>query len=68
MNSFLQFFTPPDPSYLTHSQIRVRCAFNSTARMLATSLPANPESTFAMRKLMEAQDCALRALAFKSDN
>jgi hypothetical protein len=43
----------------------MRVAFHGVASQLMTSLPANPESTVAMRKLMEAQDCALRALAFK---
>jgi hypothetical protein len=65
MKAFLQFFTLPASSSSTEDRVRV--AFNGVARTLATALPANPESTVAMRKLMEAQDCALRALAFKSE-
>ena len=35
---------------------------------LVDTLPANPESTVALRKLMEAKDCAVRAVLFKSDS
>lgn len=36
------------------------CTFGS-------ALPRNPERTTALRKLLEAKDCAVRALLFKSD-
>ena len=29
------------------------------------TLPSNPERTVALRKLLEAKDCAVRALLFK---
>lgn len=41
--------------------------FHDLARDLVASLPHNPESTVAMRKLMEAKDCAVRAITFKSE-
>jgi hypothetical protein len=66
MKAFMQFFRLPASSSSTEDRVRV--AFNSVAHMLVAALPANPESTVAMRKLMEAQDCALRALAFKSES
>jgi hypothetical protein len=66
MKAFMQFFKLPASASSTEDRMRV--AFHGVASQLATSLPANPESTVAMRKLMEAQDCALRALAFKSEN
>ena len=33
--------------------------------VLGTGLPANPERTTALRKLLEAKDCAVRALLYK---
>ena len=32
------------------------------AKSLAEHLPANPETTLALRKLLEAKDCAVRAV------
>lgn len=32
-----------------------------------TALPRNPERSAALRKLLEAKDCAVRALLYKSD-
>ena len=66
MKAFMQFFRPPES--VSSPENRVRVAFNAMATVLITALSANPESTVAMRKLMEAQDCALRALAFKSES
>jgi len=36
------------------------------ARELAATQPANAESTTALRKLLEANDCAVRAVLFKA--
>ncbi|MBV9565004.1 MAG: hypothetical protein JOY90_31835 [Bradyrhizobium sp.] len=62
MNNLLQFFAyehlPP------HLQA-VSKPFGDLARELAGSLPANAESTTALRKLLEAKDCAVRAVVFK---
>lgn len=62
MDALLQFFAyehlPP------HLQA-VSKPFGDMALKLADELPANPESTTALRKLLEAKDCAVRAVLFK---
>jgi hypothetical protein len=62
MDSLLQFFVyehlPP------HLQT-VSKPFGDMARELAVTLPANAESTTALRKLLEAKDWAVRAVLFK---
>lgn len=47
-----------------HLQI-VSKPFGGLANQLVETLPANPERTTALRKLLEAKDCAVRALLFK---
>lgn len=63
MDKLLQFFAyehlPP------HLQA-VSKPFGDLATKMAAELPANPESTVAMRKLLEAKDCAVRAILFMS--
>ncbi len=39
--------------------------FGELAKKIAEDLPQNPESTTALRKLLEAKDCAVRAVLFK---
>jgi hypothetical protein len=39
--------------------------FHSLAHSLVDELPFNPERTVALRKLLEAKDCAIRALIYK---
>lgn len=39
--------------------------FGDLAKELAETLPSNPETTTAIRKLLEAKDCAVRANLFK---
>lgn len=39
--------------------------FGDLARSLVETLPANAERTAGLRKLLEAKDCAVRALLFK---
>lgn len=62
MDRLLQFFAyehlPP------HLQV-VSKPFGDMARELAGSLPANAESTTALRKLLESKDCAVRAVLYK---
>lgn len=62
MHNLLQFFAyehlPP------HLQ-DVSKPFGDLARSLAASLPLNSESTTALRKLLEAKDCAVRAVLYK---
>lgn len=62
-SSLLQFFAyghlPP------HLQAASK-PFALLADELARVLPDNPEKTVALRKLLEAKDCAVRAVLFKS--
>lgn len=39
--------------------------FGDLAQVIEDTLPTNPEKTTALRKLLEAKDCAVRALLFK---
>lgn len=39
--------------------------FCDLAATIVATLPSNPERTVALRKLLEAKDCAVRALLFK---
>jgi hypothetical protein len=58
----LQFFVydhlPPDLK-------AVSSMFYQLAEALVRDLPSNPERTVALRKLLEAKDCAVRALIYK---
>ena len=57
----LQFFVsdhlPP------HLQV-ISQAFSDLAHEVANTLPRNPERTVALRKLLEAKDCAVRATIY----
>lgn len=58
----LQFF---EYSHLpTHLQ-DISQPFGRLAQHIVDSLPRNPERTVALRKLLEAKDCAVRAYLFK---
>lgn len=60
----LQFF-----SYMhlpDHLQ-KVSKPFSDLAEYIARELPTNPEATAALRKLLEAKDCAVRSLIFKGE-
>ncbi|CAO3403495.1 hypothetical protein [Azospirillum palustre] len=39
--------------------------FHDLAQVIVDTLPANPERTTALRKLLEAKDCAVRARLYK---
>jgi hypothetical protein len=60
----LQFFVydhlPP------HLQV-ISQAFSDLAHEVANTLPRNPERTVALRKLLEAKDCAVRAALYHDD-
>jgi hypothetical protein len=62
MESLLQFFAY---EHLPPHLAEVSKPFGDLARDLAKSLPINAESTTALRKLLEAKDCAVRAVLFK---
>lgn len=63
-NDLLQFFAY---EHLPAQLQAVSKPFGDLARDLAASLPANAERNTAMRKLLEAKDCAVRAVLFKPD-
>ena len=48
----------------THLQLISR-PFGELAKQIVDTLPSNPERTTALRKLLEAKDCAVRAMLFK---
>jgi hypothetical protein len=57
----LQFFSVAHlPSHLQ----AVSLPFHTLAHTLADVLPHNPERTVALRKLLEAKDCAVRAALY----
>lgn len=54
----LQFF---EYSHLKADLAEVSAPFCLLAAQLVITLPRNPERTVALRKLLEAQDCAVRS-------
>ena len=57
----LQFFVS---EHLREDLRPVAEAFCELAREIAATLPRNPERTVALRKLLEAKDCAVRAALY----
>jgi hypothetical protein len=57
----LQFF---EHAHLPAELQLVSAPFGSLARRIARG-PRNPEQTVALRKLLEAKDCAVRAVLWK---
>jgi hypothetical protein len=62
MNYLLQFFKY---DHLPQHLQEVSKPFCDLAMHLVETLPLNPETTVALRKLLEAKDCAVRAKLFK---
>lgn len=58
----LQFFSF---AHLPEALQKVSEPFCTLAYEIVASLPANPERTVCLRKLLEAKDCAVRALLYK---
>lgn len=58
----LQFF---EYGHLPEHLAAVSAPFAGIARGIAETLPRNPERTMALRKLLEAKDCAVRALLYR---
>lgn len=46
---------------------KVSKPFGQLAWEMDETLPGNPEKTTALRKLMEAKDCAVRAVLFEQE-
>jgi hypothetical protein len=58
----MQFFTYAHlPAHLQ----AISQPFGELAHKIVNELPRNPERTVALRKLLEAKDCAVRAVLFK---
>lgn len=58
----LQFF---EYKHLPQHLQDVSQLFHELAHKIAREVPNNPEQTTALRKLLEAKDCAVRAVLFK---
>lgn len=60
----MQFF---QYSHLPENLQEVSKPFCVLADHVVETLPRNPERTAALRKLLEAKDCAVRAVLFEED-
>lgn len=60
----LQFFAY---SHLPAHLQEVSAPFHALADTITKALPRNTERTVALRKLLEAKDCAVRSVLFKSE-
>lgn len=58
----LQFF---EYSHLSPTLQQPAMNFHELAHWIVENLPSNPERTVALRKLLEAKDCAVRAIIYK---
>lgn len=58
----LQFFSY---SHLPPELQLISIPFANLAQRLVEALPSNPERAVALRKLLEAKDCAVRAALYK---
>ena len=58
----MQFF---EYAHLPEHLQAVSRPFGDLAKQIDGMLPPNPEKTLALRKLLEAKDCAVRALLFR---
>lgn len=59
--ALLQFFTY---QHLPANLAEISKPFGELAKRIVDTLPRNPERTTALRKLLEAKDCAVRAHLF----
>jgi hypothetical protein len=62
MDYLMQFFAY---EHLPEHLQRISRPFGELAKLIAETLPSNPERTAGLRKLLEAKDCAVRAALFK---
>lgn len=63
-DKMLQFFKF---DHLPPHLAAVSGSFCQLAHEIVATLPSNPERTVALRKLLEAKDCAVRALLYKAE-
>jgi hypothetical protein len=45
----------------------ISAPFGTLANLIVQTLPRNPERTVALRKLLEAKDCAVRAALWREE-
>ena len=64
MSYLMQFF---EYKHLPEVLQEVSAPFGELAQSMNEALPNNPEKSTALRKLLEAKDCAVRAQLFKSE-
>ena len=62
MDRMLQFF---EYSHLPAHLQEISKPFGELATQICAILPANPERTAGLRKLLEAKDCIVRAKLYK---
>lgn len=62
VDSLMQFFSY---NHLPEALQPFSMPFAQMAEWIIKTLPRNPERTVALRKLLEAKDCAVRARLFK---
>lgn len=62
MDYLMQFFSY---SHLRPELAAISKPFHDLAENIIKTLPRNPERTVALRKLLEAKDCAVRAYLYK---
>lgn len=58
MDNMMQFFSY---THLPERLQEISKPFHTLADHIVSTLPKNPERTVALRKLLEAKDCAVRA-------
>jgi len=61
-NHYLMQFFKYD--HLPEHLKKISKPFADMAQNIVDTLPSNPESTTALRKLLEAKDCAVRSVLF----
>jgi len=64
MEPLMQFFVY---SHLPEDLQQISKPFSDLANLICDRLPRNPERTSALRKLLEAKDCAVRARLYKNE-
>jgi hypothetical protein len=65
MDPMLQFF---EYGHLRPDLRSISESFANLANHIVDTLPRNPERTVALRKLLEAKDCAVRASIYKDSS
>lgn len=63
MEPMLQFFAY---DHLREDLKAVSMPFGQMAQWITDTMPRNPERTVALRKLLEAKDCAVRSFLYVS--